>query len=202
MKDVPAAGERVSLCAGMNLSTGGTARDVTDTVHKSVKSLCERAARVIGLDICGVDLVLEDISAPVPTEKGGIIELNAAPGLRMHTFPSEGTPRDVGGAIVEMLYPNEKPARIPIISITGTNGKTTVTRMISHILGGENLNVGTTTSSGIFIGGEQIAKGDTTGPISARTILGDKAVDVAVLETRAAASCGAGLLTIWSDIRF
>ncbi len=200
MEDVPAAGERVSLCAGMNLSTGGTARDVTDSVHKSVKSLCERAARVIGLDICGVDLVLEDISAPVPPGKGGIIELNAAPGLRMHTFPSEGTPRDVGGVIIEMLYPNGGNGRIPIISITGTNGKTTVTRMISHILNDGNRTIGTTTSTGIYLNGEQIAKGDTTGPISARTILGDKAVDVAVLETARGGIVRRGLAYDWSDI--
>jgi cyanophycin synthetase len=103
------------------------ARDVTDEVHKSVKSLCERAARIIDLDLCGVDLVVEDISAPMPTEKGGIMEINAAPGLRMHTHPTEGKPRDVGDAIIEMLFPNGKNSRIPIISITGTNGKTTTT---------------------------------------------------------------------------
>ncbi|HEX8246758.1 MAG TPA: cyanophycin synthetase [Pyrinomonadaceae bacterium] len=200
MEDVPPVGERVSLCAGMNLSTGGTARDVTDDVHRSVKILCERAARVIGLDICGVDLVLEDISAPMPKEKGGVIEINAAPGLRMHTFPSEGKPRDVGGAIIEMLYPNGKEARIPIISVTGTNGKTTVTRMISHILNDGNLTVGTTTSTGIYLNGEQIVKGDTTGPISARTILGDRAVDVAVLETARGGIVRRGLAYDWSDI--
>ncbi|HLM03138.1 MAG TPA: cyanophycin synthetase, partial [Pyrinomonadaceae bacterium] len=200
MDDVPPAGERVSLCAGMNLSTGGTARDVTDEVHPSVKSLCERAVRVINLDICGVDLVLEDISAPMPKEKGGVIEINAAPGLRMHAYPTEGKPRDVGGAIVEMLYPNGKAARIPIISITGTNGKTTVTRMISHILAGENLNVGMTTSTGIYLNGELFVKGDTTGPISARTILGDKAVDVAVLETARGGIVRRGLAYDWSDI--
>jgi cyanophycin synthetase len=200
MEDVPPAGERVSLCAGMNLSTGGTARDVTDEVHQSIKILCERAARVINLDICGVDLVLEDISAPMPSEKGGVIEINAAPGLRMHTFPSEGKPRDVGGAIIEMLYPNGKEARVPVISITGTNGKTTVTRMISHILNDGNLTVGTTTSTGIYLNGELIVKGDTTGPISARTILGDKAVDIAVLETARGGIVRRGLAYDWSDI--
>jgi cyanophycin synthetase len=200
MDDVPAAEERVSLCAGMNLSTGGTARDVTDEVHPTVKSLCERAARAINLDICGVDLVIKDISAPMPSEKGGVIEINAAPGLRMHTFPSEGKPRDVGGAIIEMLYPNGKPARIPIISITGTNGKTTVTRMISHILNDGSRTVGTTTSTGIFLNGEQIVKGDTTGPISARTILSDRAVDVAVLETARGGIVRRGLAYDWSDV--
>jgi cyanophycin synthetase len=200
LEDVPPAGERVDLCAGTNLSTGATARDVTGEVHESVKTTCERAARVINLDICGVDLVVRDISAPMPKEKGGVIEINAAPGLRMHAYPTEGEPRDVGGAIVEMLYPDGKSARIPIISITGTNGKTTVTRMISHVLNDGRRTVGTTTSTGIFLNGEQIAEGDTTGPISARTVLGDKAVDVAVLETARGGIVRRGLAYDWSDI--
>jgi cyanophycin synthetase len=200
LEDVPQGGRQVMLCGGMNLSTGGTAKDVTDEVHPTIKTLCERAARIINLDICGVDLVLKDISAPVPKEKGGVIEINAAPGLRMHTFPSEGKPRDVGGAIVEMLYPNEQNGRIPIISITGTNGKTTVTRMISHILSETGLNVGMTTTDGIYLGGEQIAFGDTTGPISAKTILGDKAVEIAVLETARGGLLRRGLGYDWSDI--
>jgi cyanophycin synthetase len=200
MEDVPPAGENVNLCAGMNLSTGGTARDVTDEIHPSVKLACERAARIIGLDICGVDLVVKDISAPMPAEKGGVIEINAAPGLRMHAFPSEGKPRDVGGAIIEMLYPNGKQSRIPIISVTGTNGKTTVTRMISHILNDGNRTVGTTTSTGIFLNDELVVKGDTTGPFSARTILGDKAVDVAVLETARGGIVRRGLAYDWADI--
>jgi cyanophycin synthetase len=200
LEDVPEGGKQVMLCGGMNLSTGGTARDVTDEVHQTVKTLCERAARIIDLDICGVDLVLEDITAPMPSEKGGVIEINAAPGLRMHTFPSEGKPRDVGGAIIEMLYPNGQNGRIPIISITGTNGKTTVTRMISHILNDGSLTVGMTTSTGIHLNGELIVEGDTTGPISAKTILGDKAVDVAVLETARGGIVRRGLAYDWSDI--
>ncbi|HLM00632.1 MAG TPA: Mur ligase family protein, partial [Pyrinomonadaceae bacterium] len=136
----------------------------------------------------------------MPKEKGGVIEINAAPGLRMHTHPSEGKPRDVGGAIIEMLYPHGKEARIPIVSITGTNGKTTVTRMISHILNDGSRTVGTTTSTGIFLSGEQIAKGDTTGPISARTVLGDRAVDVAVLETARGGIVRRGLAYDWSDV--
>jgi cyanophycin synthetase len=200
MEDVPPVGERVSLCGGMNLSTGGTARDVTDEVHPSVKFLCERAARFVDLDICGVDLVLKDIAAEMPSEKGGVIELNAAPGLRMHAFPSEGKPRDVGGAIIEMLYPRGKEARIPIISITGTNGKTTVTRMISHILNDGNRTVGATTSTGIYINNQLIAKGDTTGPISAQSILGDKSIDAAVLETARGGIVRRGLAYDWSDI--
>jgi cyanophycin synthetase len=133
----------------------------------------------------------------MPKEKAGIIELNAAPGLRMHAFPTEGKPRDVGGAIIEMLYPNGQNGRIPIIAITGTNGKTTVTKMISHILAAAtNLTVGTTTTGGIYINGEQIVEGDTTGPVSAKTILGDKSIEIAVLETARAESCGAVLVTI------
>lgn len=200
LEDVPAAGQQVTLCGGMNLSTGGTARDVTDEVHPSVKILCERAARIVNLDICGVDLVLEDISAPMPEEKGGVIEINAVPGLRMHTSPSAGKSRDVGGAIVEMLYPGKSDGRIPIISITGTNGKTTVTRMISHILRQTGLNVGMTTTDGIYFNGAQIAKGDTTGPVSAKNVLGDRAVEVAVLETARGGIVRRGLGYDWSDI--
>jgi cyanophycin synthetase len=200
LEDVPKKGEEVSLCGGMNLSTGGTARDVTDAVHTSVKTLCERAARIIDLDICGVDLVVEDIAAPMPKEKGGVIEINAAPGLRMHVFPSEGKSRDVGGAIIEMLYPNGKNGRIPIIAITGTNGKTTVTRMISHILSETGWFVGMTTTDGIYIRGEAAAFGDTTGPVSAKTVLGDRAVDVAVLETARGGIVRRGLGYDWSDI--
>src|SRR5215204_2926043 len=198
MEDVPPAGKQVMLCGAMNLSTGGTARDVTDEVHPTVKNMCERAARVINLDICGVDLVLEDISAPM--EKGGIIELNAAPGLRMHSFPSEGQPRDVGGAIIEMLYPDGGNGRIPIIAVTGTNGKTTVTRMIAHILADTGANVGMTTTDGIYLNGEKLVKGDTTGPVSAKTILGDRAVNIAVLETARGGIVKRGLGYDWSDV--
>ena len=199
MEDVPAAGERVMLCAGMNLSTGGTARDVTDEVHPTVRSLCERAARIMGMDVCGVDLVLRDIGEP-RGGGGGVIEVNAAPGLRMHLFPGEGRPRDVGAAIVEMLYPEGRPARIPVFSITGTNGKTTVTRMLSHVLMESGLVTGTTTTDGIYLSGELIVKGDTTGPVSALTVLEDKSVEVAVLETARGGIVRRGLGYDWSDI--
>jgi cyanophycin synthetase len=198
MDDVPGEGERVSLCAGMNLSTGGTAKDVTDEVHPTVRRLCERAARIMGMDVCGVDLVLENIAAPA--SKGGVIEINAAPGLRMHQFPGEGKSRDVGEAIVEMLYPEGVPSRIPIISITGTNGKTTVTRMLSHLLIESGRVTGTTTTDGIYLDGEQIVWGDTTGPASALTILEDRAVEVAVLETARGGIVRRGLGYDWSDV--
>jgi cyanophycin synthetase len=195
---VPAEGEVVYLREGINLSTGGTAKDVTEKVHPEVAGLCERAARVIGMDICGVDLVLKDISEPV--SRGGIIEVNASPGIRMHHFPSEGQARNVGAAIVEMLYPEGAPSRIPVVSVTGTNGKTTVTRMIAHVLTETGRTVGMTTTDGIYIGKERIARGDTTGPQSARTILSDPVVEVAVLETARGGIARRGLGYDWSDI--
>jgi cyanophycin synthetase len=200
LDDVPAAGEVVYLRESINLSTGGTARDVTDAVHPSIKDMCERAARIVGMDICGVDLVLPDISEPTGKRGGGVIELNAAPGLRMHHFPSEGQPRDAGAAIIEMLYPSGADGRIPIISITGTNGKTTVTRMIGHVLNESGLTVGLTTTDGIYIRGCCIAEGDTTGPHSARTVLSDPSVEVAVLETARGGITRRGLGYDWSDV--
>ncbi|HKS29602.1 MAG TPA: cyanophycin synthetase [Pyrinomonadaceae bacterium] len=197
---IPHAGEMVILREGINLSTGGTARDVTDTVHESVRSMCERAARIIGMDVCGIDLVLKDIAEPLAEDSGGVIEINASPGLRMHLYPSEGKPRDVGGAIVSLLYPEGTPARIPLISITGTNGKTTVTRMIGHALAETGAVVGMTTTDGIYIGGERIVEGDTTGPHSARTVLSDPSVEVAVLETARGGITRRGLGYDWSDI--
>ncbi|HZH90847.1 MAG TPA: cyanophycin synthetase [Pyrinomonadaceae bacterium] len=196
---VPAAGARVFLRETGNLSTGGTAIDVTDDVHPEVRRLCERAARVVGLDICGLDLVASDIAQPLQAGNG-FIEANAAPGLRMHTAPTQGRPRDVGGAIIDMLYPHDAQARIPVISITGTNGKTTVTRMIGHVLQEMNWCVGMTTTDGIHIGGELASRGDTTGPHSARVVLSDPTVEVAVLETARGGITRRGLGYDWSDI--
>ncbi|WP_437315232.1 cyanophycin synthetase [Sorangium sp. So ce385] len=198
LDEVPARGERFFLRESVNLSTGGIARDVTDEIHPDTARLCERAARAIDLDICGIDLVAEDIARPIG--RGAIIELNAAPGIRMHEHPSEGKPRDVGGAIVEMLYPPGAPSRIPIISITGTNGKTTTTRMVGHILGATGATVGMTTTEGIYVGGRCIEAGDTTGAGSARTILFDPTVDVAVLETARGGIVRRGLGYDWSDV--
>ena len=197
-KYVPRAHEELTLSERVNLSAGATARDVTDQVHPSIKSMCERAARLVGLDVCGVDLITENISQPV--KRGGILELNAGPGLRMHCFPSEGKPRDVGGAIVEMLYPKGDNGRIPIISVTGTNGKTTVTRMIGHVLESLEQTVGMTTTDGIYIGGERVVEGDTTGPGSAQAVLSDPSVDVAVLETARGGIVRRGLGYDWSDV--
>ncbi|WP_437286261.1 cyanophycin synthetase [Sorangium sp. So ce406] len=198
LDEVPAAGERFFLRESVNLSTGGIARDVTDEIHPDTTRLCERAARAIDLDICGIDLVADDIAQPLG--RGAIIELNAAPGIRMHEHPSEGKPRDVGGAIVEMLYPPRTPSRIPIVSITGTNGKTTTTRMVGHILGATGATVGMTTTEGIYVGGHCVESGDTTGPGSARTILFDPTVDIAVLETARGGIVRRGLGYDWSDV--
>jgi cyanophycin synthetase len=195
---VPAVDERVTVSNRTNLSTGATARDVTGEVHPTIARLCERVARLIGLDICGVDLVIPDISTPIA--EGGVIEVNAAPGLRMHHFPSEGQSRDVAGALVESVYPPGTPSRIPIISVTGTNGKTTVTRMIGHVLSNMGLCVGMTTTDGIYIDGECVVEGDTTGPKSAAVVLSDPAVETAVLETARGGIIRRGLGYDWSDI--
>jgi cyanophycin synthetase len=197
---IPAVGEVVYLRQTANLSTGGSAKDVTDFIHPEVRSACERAARAIGLDVCGIDLVLSGIDQPLKGQRGGIIEVNAGPGIRMHHFPSEGKPRDVGGAIIDHLFPKGKSGRIPILSITGTNGKTTVTRLIGHILQKAGRTVGMTTTSGVFIDGEEVMSGDTTGPQSARMVLSDPKVEVAVLETARGGIVRRGLGYDYSDV--
>jgi cyanophycin synthetase len=199
LDDRPARGERVNLRECANLSTGGTARDVTDDVHPAVASMCERAARVIGLDVCGLDLILDDIAAP-PAPGNGVVEVNAAPGLRMHTSPSEGRARDVGAAIIDSVYPPGAESRVPIISVTGTNGKTTITRMIAHAISMTGRTVGMTTTDGIWVGGACVERGDTTGPRSARAVLSDPAVEVAVLETARGGIVRGGLGYDWSDV--
>jgi cyanophycin synthetase len=198
LDSIPKHGEHITLSNRSNLSTGATAQDVTDQVHPTVARMCERAARLIGLDVCGVDLVIPDIATPMTS--GGVIELNASPGLRMHHYPSAGAPREVGQAVVDSIYPPGAPSRIPIISITGTNGKTTVTRMIGHVLSKANLCVGMTTTDGIYIGSERVVEGDTTGPQSAQVVLSDPAVDAAVLETARGGILRRGLGYDWSDI--
>ena len=183
-----------------NLSTGGCAEDVTDLVHPDIKAMCERATRIIGLDICGIDLIADQISAPLNYKQNGIIEVNAGPGIRMHHYPSRGLPRDVGGAIIDHLYPAGSKSRIPIISVTGTNGKTTVTRLVQHLLKASGKVVGMTTSSGIYVDGAQVAAGDTTGPVSAKTILCDPGIEVAVLETARGGIARRGLGFDWCDV--
>jgi cyanophycin synthetase len=176
-------GEVFYLRSTGNLSTGGTAIDVTDQVHPDNRDMAMRAAVTVGLDVCGVDFLTPDISKSYKAIGGGICELNAAPGFRMHVAPSEGTPRDVAGAVIEMLFPREAPSRIPIASITGTNGKTTTTRMLAHIHKMAGETVGMTTTDGIYIDGQLTVEGDMTGPVSAQMVLKDPMVTVAVLET-------------------
>ncbi|GAA2704841.1 cyanophycin synthetase [Actinoplanes palleronii] len=203
--DVPADGETVWLREGANLSTGGTSRDVTDRVHPDVTRLCQRVAALVGLDIAGIDLRLPDIAAPLPPTgedepTAGVIEVNAVPGLRMHLAPVRGRARDVGDAIVRAMFPGGSDGRIPTVAVTGTNGKTTVTRLAAHLLGGNGRTVGTTTTDGVFVDGRAIHLADATGPRSAQQVLGDPQVEVAVLETARGGLLRRGLGYDWSDV--
>lgn len=183
LETVPQKGEIVYLKSTANLSTGGTSIDVTDMVHPENITMAERISKIIGLDVCGIDIMAENLTQPLKESGGAIIEVNAAPGFRMHLAPSEGLPRNVAAPVVDMLYPPGKPFTIPIIAVTGTNGKTTTTRLISHIVKNNGYRVGFTTSDGIYIQNTMLTKGDTTGPISAEFILKDPTVEFAVLET-------------------
>ena len=175
--------ETLYLKSTANLSTGGTSVDVTDLMHPENVFIAERISRVIGLDICGIDIMAPNLTQSLKENGGVVLEVNAAPGFRMHLAPSEGLPRNVAAPVIDMLYPPGKPSRIPIISVTGTNGKTTTTRLIAHIVKNNNYKVGFTTSDGIYIQNHMMEKGDTTGPISAEYILKDPNVEFAVLET-------------------
>ncbi|HLM03252.1 MAG TPA: cyanophycin synthetase [Pyrinomonadaceae bacterium] len=193
-------GEKLVLKTTANISTGGTAIDRTDDVHPENVFLFERIAQIIGLDIAGVDVIAPDISTPLRENGGGIIEVNAAPGFRMHLSPSDGIGRNVAEHVVDMLFPPGRPYRIPIFSITGTNGKTTVTRFIAHILKNSGCTVGFTTTDGTYIGNNLIVSGDNTGPVSAQLVLKDPTVDVAVLETARGGIIRSGLGFDHSDI--
>ena len=165
-----------------NLSTGGTAEDVTDVVHPKNVFMAERIARLMNLDICGIDIMAEDVTAPITIANGAIIEINAGPGLRMHLSPTEGTPRNVAAPLLDMLFPHNASSRIPIVAVTGTNGKTTVTRLLAHLAQYAGHRTGYTSTDGIYVDGNQIYNGDCSGPSSAAVVLRDPLVDYAVLE--------------------
>ena len=183
LETIPQQDETVYLKSTANLSTGGTSVDVTDMMHPENIFLSERIARVIGLDVCGIDIMAENLTQPLKENGGVILEVNAAPGFRMHLAPSEGLPRNVASPVLDMLYPLGKPSRIPIFAVTGTNGKTTTTRLLAHIVKNNGFKVGFTTSDGIYVQNHMLEKGDTTGPMSAEYILKDPTVEFAVLET-------------------
>jgi cyanophycin synthetase len=182
-ESVPPKGEMIFLRSTGNLSTGGIAIDMTDVVHPDNREMAIRAAKAIGLDVAGVDFLTTDISGSYKEVGGAICEINAAPGFRMHVAPSEGEPRDVAGPVMDMLFQPGTPSRIPIASITGTNGKTTTARMLAHIFKLAGYRVGLTTTDGVYIDGHKTVVGDMTGPTAARMVLRDPSVDVAVLET-------------------
>jgi len=175
-------GEILFLKDTANLSTGGTARDATDIVHPQNAFLAERIARLMNLDICGIDLIAEDITQPITEKTGAVLEVNAGPGFRMHLSPAKGTARNVGEPVIKMLYPEGAPSRIPLIAVTGTNGKTTTTRLIAHFAKMAGHNTGYTTTDGIYINDQLIKAGDCSGPASAEAVLRDPLVDFAVLE--------------------
>ncbi len=186
-------GDILHLKDTANLSTGGTSTDVTDIVHPSNIVMAERIARIIGLDICGIDVMTNDISKPLRETKGAILEVNAAPGFRMHLAPTEGLPRNVAEPVVDMLFPPGADSRIPIVAVTGTNGKTTTTRLIAHMVKMQGYHVGFTTSDGVYIQNELLMAGDCTGPVSAEFVLKDPTVDFAVLETARGGMVRSGL---------
>lgn len=180
---IPKTDEVIFLRYNSNISTGGTARDCTEEVHPYNAELAAKAAKALGLDIAGIDMCCEDISKPLHEQNGAIIEVNAAPGLRMHIYPSIGESRNVAEDILNMMFPEGTEHSIPIVSVTGTNGKTTTTRLIAHVLKTQGKSVGMTTTSGIYIGEQCILRGDNTGSVSARLLLSNKSIDAAVLET-------------------
>jgi cyanophycin synthetase len=193
LETVPAKDELVLLKPTANLSTGGTSTDVTDEVHPANVFMCERISKIIGLDICGIDIMATDLRTPVTENGGAILEVNAAPGFRMHIEPAVGLPRNVAEPVIDMLFPKGSEGRIPIIAITGTNGKTTTTRLTAHIAKSAGKKVGYTTSDGVYIQNQLMMRGDCTGPVSSTFVLKDPTVDFAVLECARGGILKAGL---------
>lgn len=190
---IPEVDRAVYLRSTANLSTGGTATDVTDIIHPDNRDMAVRAIRAIGLDVGGVDFLSTNIAESYRSIGGGICEVNAAPGFRMHVAPSEGKPRDAAGPVIDMLFPPGTPARVPIAAITGTNGKTTTARMLAHIAKMAGYTPGLTTTDGVYIDGQRTVEGDMTGPVSARMVLADPHIDFAVLETARGGLLRAGM---------
>ncbi|MBI2281752.1 MAG: cyanophycin synthetase [Bacteroidetes bacterium] len=193
LKSVLKKDEILNLKDTANLSTGGTAEDVTDIIHPYNVFMCERIARIIGLDICGIDIMTSSISQPLPETNGAVLEVNAAPGFRMHLDPAEGLARNIAAPVIDMLFPPGQDFKIPIVAVTGTNGKTTTTRLIAHLLKLRGYKVGYTTTDGIYIQNRLLVKGDCTGPQSAEFVLRDPTVNFAVLETARGGLLRAGL---------
>lgn len=197
---VPAEGRKVLIRRNANLSTGGTAEDVTDRVHPEVAARCVEAARMVGLDIAGIDVVARDIGRPLEAQGGVIVEVNAGPGLRMHLEPSSGMPRSVGRDVIEMMFPEGQDGRVPVVAVTGTNGKTTVTRFIAHLLRSTGKTVGMTCTEGVYIDERRIESGDCSGPASGTAVLMNPLVEAAVLETARGGVLRAGLAFDQCDV--
>jgi len=200
---VPKDGEVVYLRSTANLSTGGTATDVTDVIHPDNREMAVRAVTAIGLDVGGVDFLCPDITLSYKDAENrgaGICEINAAPGFRMHVAPSEGTPRDAAGPVIDMLFPPGTPSRLPIAALTGTNGKTTTARMLAHITKMAGYTPGLTTTDGVYIDGQRTVEGDMTGPVATRMVLADPQVDIAVLEIARGGLLRAGMGVPWVNV--
>lgn len=200
LSDVLPEGQILYLKSTANLSTGGTATDITDLVHPYNVFMAERIARVVGLDICGIDIMAPDLFTPIRENGGAILEVNAAPGFRMHIAPTDGLPRNVAEPVIDMLFPPGTSSRIPIIAVTGTNGKTTTTRLMAHMVKTMGYKVGFTTTDGIYIQNRMLQAGDCTGPVSAEFVLKDPTVNFAVLETARGGILRAGLAFSFCDI--
>ncbi|MFL5763535.1 MAG: cyanophycin synthetase [Bacteroidia bacterium] len=200
LSSVPGSGEIIYLKGTANISMGGTAEDVTDDVHPENKLLAERTAQIIGLDVCGIDIMAPDISSPITSNGGAIVEVNAAPGLRMHISPSRGTGRNVGDPIVDLMFPEGAKHKIQKVAITGTNGKTTTSRLMAHLAIEEGFRVGFTSTDGIYINNTCIYKDDCSGPQSAEVILQEPAIDFAVLECARGGIIHSGLAFSECDI--
>ncbi|MES2629794.1 MAG: cyanophycin synthetase, partial [Bacteroidota bacterium] len=200
LETVLSFGELLALKNTANLSTGGTATDVTAKVHPQNKFMAERVARLVGLDICGIDVIASDVFEPITSENGAVIEVNACPGFRMHLSPTGGLPINVAAPVVDMMFPDNATGRIPIIAITGTNGKTTTTRLLAHMMAHAGLQPGFTTTDGIYSNGYKIQQGDCTGPQSAQVVLHDPTVNVAVLECARGGILRSGLGFDYCDV--